>query len=65
MNAKRWKLLCYVIYIAMQGTFLPIVIKYQHATDTGDGHLATLFFIIYEVLIVVDGVLAIKLFSKD
>jgi len=42
--------------------FLPLVIIFQHAFDTGN-RTSVLYFTVYEILIIIDGILAVKLFG--
>lgn len=51
-----------ILYIFLQGLFLPLVVMYQHAYDLHSS-TSVLFFTIYEVLIIIDGILAVKLFG--
>lgn len=51
-----------ILYIVLQGMFLPLVIMFQHAFDTGS-RTSVLYFTVYEILIIIDGILAVKLFG--
>ena len=53
-----------VVYIAMQGAFLPLIVFFQHYLDCGKPLTAAVLFLVYEVLVFLDAILAIRIFGK-
>jgi len=62
MKQNRYqKIILRLSYIALQGVFLPLILKLDDATGTGYFWL----FGLYELLVIGDALLALLLFGRD
>ena len=64
MNLRKINLRVKVVYIAMQGAFLPLIVFFQHYLDCGKPLTAVILFLVYELLVFIDAILAIRIFGK-
>ena len=64
MNLRKINLRVKVVYIAMQGAFLPLIVFFQHYLDCGKPLTAVVLFLVYELLVFIDAILAIRIFGK-